>query len=145
MKTVRKQRAISPVIATIILVAVTLVVAVAVGSYVFGLFGASSRGPQVHATLYSLTVAAPPPGGTLSVTFSNSGGSAVNVVSASITISSTTYTATAGGTTALLASTTSNPATTFAFSTAPFTAGQTYSFSIAFSDGSQQTIVVVAQ
>ncbi len=148
MKTVRKQRAISPVIATIILVAVTLVVAVAVGSYVFGLFGASSRGPQVSATAYTLSSSGNTPANTLTVTFSNKGGAAVNVQSASVAIGTITSTVTLA--TPLALGPASTATATFsgwvpALSGTHFNAGQTYTFSLAFSDGSQQTIVVIAQ
>ena len=148
----KKNSAISPVIATIILVAVTLVVALAVGSYVFGLFGASSRGPQVAATAYTLTSSTNPTPNILTVTFSNKGGSAVSVLSASVTIGSATSTNTlvAPGLALLPASSGVQaifPAAgwTPALSGTHFNGGQSYIFTISFSDGSTQTLVVIAQ
>lgn len=45
-----QRRAISPIIATVLIIAVTLVAAVAIGGFVFGLFGASASTAQVQAT-----------------------------------------------------------------------------------------------
>ena len=45
----RSKRAISPVLATVILIAITLIVAVAVGGFVFGLFGTFTSTAQVSA------------------------------------------------------------------------------------------------
>jgi len=44
-----KREAISPIIATVLIIAVTLIAAVAIGGFVFGLFGASSSTAQVQA------------------------------------------------------------------------------------------------
>ena len=146
----KKNSAISPVIATIILVAVTLVVAIAVGSYVFGLVGSSSRGPQVTATAYTLTSSTNPTPNILTVTFSNKGGSSVNVQSAAVTIGSTTSTNTLAAPLPLLPATSGTQATFPAagwigLPPGHFNGGQSYIFSITFSDGSTQTLVVIAQ
>jgi len=45
----RSKRAISPVLATVILIAITLIVAVAIGGFVFGLFGTFTSTAQVSA------------------------------------------------------------------------------------------------
>ena len=45
----RSRRAISPVLATILLIAITLIAAVAVGGFVFGLFGTFTSTAQVSA------------------------------------------------------------------------------------------------
>lgn len=45
----RQRRAISPIIATVLIIAVTLVASVAIGGFVFGLFGSSTVTAQVQA------------------------------------------------------------------------------------------------
>ncbi|PSN81853.1 hypothetical protein B9Q01_09805, partial [Candidatus Marsarchaeota G1 archaeon OSP_D] len=48
MRTLRKaKKGISPVIATIILIAITIVIAIAVAAWVFGLFKSYTGGPAV--------------------------------------------------------------------------------------------------
>ena len=54
----RKQQAISPVLATVILIAITLIAAVAIAGFVFGLFGSFTKTAQVSlgaATCTDLT------------------------------------------------------------------------------------------
>ncbi|MEM3804287.1 MAG: type IV pilin N-terminal domain-containing protein [Conexivisphaerales archaeon] len=50
-----KKRAISPVIATVILIAITLIAAVAIGGFVFGLFGSFTSSAQVSVTGADIT------------------------------------------------------------------------------------------
>ena len=50
-----QRRAISPIIATVLIIAVTLIAAVAIGGFVFGIFGSASQTAQVAVT----TVTAP--------------------------------------------------------------------------------------
>lgn len=59
MKTIKEYRqhqrkAISPIIATVLIIAVTLVAAVAIGGFVFGLFGSSTVTAQVQAIAASI-------------------------------------------------------------------------------------------
>jgi flagellin-like protein len=54
MKVINR-RAISPIIATVLIIAVTLIAAVAIGGFVFGIFGTASQTAQVAVT----TVTAP--------------------------------------------------------------------------------------
>jgi len=49
------RRAISPIIATVLIIAVTLIAAVAIGGFVFGIFGSASQTANVQVT----TVTAP--------------------------------------------------------------------------------------
>ena len=49
-------RAISPAIATVILIAITLVAGVAIGGFVFGLFGSQTTTAQVTSTSASIPV-----------------------------------------------------------------------------------------
>ena len=45
-----QRRAISPIIATVLIIAVTLIAAVAIGGFVFGIFGTASQTAQVAVT-----------------------------------------------------------------------------------------------
>jgi len=76
------KKGISPVIATIILIAITIVIAIAVAGWVFGLFGSYSRqgGVTILASAsncYSST-------NSCIITVSNQGSTGVTVISASI-------------------------------------------------------------
>lgn len=65
-----KRKAISPVIATVILIAITLIAAIAIAGFVFGLFGSFTSTAQVSVSVVSCTVANPP---VCSLTLDNSG------------------------------------------------------------------------
>jgi flagellin-like protein len=75
------KKGISPVIATIILIAITIVIAIAVAGWVFGLFGSYSRTQAVTIVASASSCTA---SGNCQIMVSNQGGSAVTVVSASI-------------------------------------------------------------
>ncbi|MDG6903021.1 MAG: type IV pilin N-terminal domain-containing protein [Nitrososphaerota archaeon] len=49
----KKRKAISPVLATVILIAITLIAAVAIAGFVFGLFGTFSSSANVQAAVTS--------------------------------------------------------------------------------------------
>jgi flagellin-like protein len=51
------RRAISPIIATVLIIAVTLIAAVAIGGFVFGIFGSASSSAQVQVTSQDLVAA----------------------------------------------------------------------------------------
>ena len=51
------RRAISPIIATVLIIAVTLIAAVAIGGFVFGIFGTSSQAATISVTGTTLTAA----------------------------------------------------------------------------------------
>src|SRR5579883_1576884 len=76
------KRGISPVIATIILIAITIVIAIAVAGWVFGLFGSYSRTQPV--TIVASASSCSQSQNQCVLVLSNQGGSAVTVVSASI-------------------------------------------------------------
>ena len=78
---VKGRKAISPVIATVILIAITLIAAIAIAGFVFGLFGSFTSNAQVTATA-SCTAGA---SGTCTVNLSNTGTANTNVLSATIT------------------------------------------------------------
>jgi flagellin-like protein len=52
-----QRRAISPIIATVLIIAVTLIAAVAIGGFVFGIFGTSSQAATISVTGATLTTA----------------------------------------------------------------------------------------
>ena len=52
-----QRKAISPIIATVLIIAVTLIAAVAIGGFVFGIFGTSSQAAQISVTGTTITAA----------------------------------------------------------------------------------------
>jgi len=81
------KRGVTPVIATIILIAGTLVLALVVGAYTFGLFGSNVKTVTLSsATLYGGTAASSAAVGTSSLTFSlNNPGSNSYITSITVT------------------------------------------------------------
>jgi len=104
------RKAISPIIATVLIIAVTLIAAVAIGGFVFGIFGSSSNSAQVQvtgialvgATLAAGSNAATPTCNTAatanSITLTNTGTAAAIATSLSITYGGAVYTFTITGT-----------------------------------------------
>jgi len=64
-----KRKAISPVLATVILIAITLIAAIAIAGFVFGLFGTFTKTATVVGSTVSCTDAA----GVCQVTLTNTG------------------------------------------------------------------------
>jgi len=54
MRPSRQRRAISPIIATVLIIAITLIAAVSIGGFVFGFFGSESNSARVQITGISL-------------------------------------------------------------------------------------------
>jgi flagellin-like protein len=90
------RKAISPIIATVLIIAVTLIAAVAIGGFVFGIFGSASNSAQVQVTSQALvaadftagTPAAPTcsvTGATNELTVTNTGTAASSITSVTIT------------------------------------------------------------
>ncbi len=101
---IKARRAVSPIIGAIPIVAVTLVAAVAIGGYVFGLLGSQSSTAQVQAVSSAVTAAGGGTGTTLAaacaasatapnVAFANSGTAAATIIQISLTFNGKTYTA----------------------------------------------------
>ena len=63
----KRSSGVSPIIAAVILIAVTVAVAGVAGGYIFGLFGAQTTTPHVSVVTATLS------GTTLSITFKNTG------------------------------------------------------------------------
>jgi len=57
----RHRKAISPVLATVILIAITLIAAIAVAGFVFGLFGSFTSSATIRAQVVSCTATGAPP------------------------------------------------------------------------------------
>jgi len=78
----RRRKAISPVLATVILIAITLIAAIAIAGFVFGLFGSFTSTAQVTVSYSSLAGGAVPAGTMLVL---NSGTSNTNANAVSLT------------------------------------------------------------
>ena len=109
---IRKNRkAISPVLATVILIAITLIAAIAIAGFVFGLFGSFTSSAQVSLHVSSCTNNGGAPGAqkeicTLSAT--NSGTSNAAFTACSIQVAGVAQAGTVSGTTGVNAGTTVN-------------------------------------
>ncbi len=88
-----KRKAISPVLATVILIAITLIAAIAIAGFVFGLFGTFTSSARVSASVTSCTG-----GGTLVIScnlvLSNTGTSNATPTACSATAGGETHTGT---------------------------------------------------
>jgi len=71
----KRRKAISPVLATVILIAITLIAAIAIAGFVFGLFGSFTSTARVTVNAVALTHGATPTG---TMTAYNSGTSNAN-------------------------------------------------------------------
>jgi flagellin-like protein len=92
-----RRKAISPIIATVLIIAVTLIAAVAIGGFVFGIFGSASSSAQVQVTSQNLIAVDNTAGGSTAtfacstlgaandVTVSNTGTAATTVTGVTIT------------------------------------------------------------
>ena len=92
----QKRKAVSPVLATVILIAITLIAAVAVAGFVFGLFGSFTSTAQVSAGVVSCTAASP---AVCTLILSNTGTAAATVsATCTINVNGVTQTGTASAT-----------------------------------------------
>ena len=139
---VKGRKAISPVIATVILIAITLIAAIAIAGFVFGLFGSFTSTAQISAT--SAVMTGSTRGGT--ITFQNTGAANGAINSISLTYGGQTCTLSATGL----------PQTVTAGSTAAITVaaggcitaavgGQQFTGAAALSNGGQATFAGVFQ
>ncbi|MCP8313543.1 MAG: hypothetical protein H3Z53_04110 [archaeon] len=127
----RKKKGISPVIASIILIAITIAVAIAVAGWVFGLFGTYGSAGGVSVINPTLTLGTP--NDTFAATVKNDKDTGVSIVSVTATGDlgeAVTFATTSGPYTAH----SSGPITATA-TTGNFTSGSPYTIRIAFSDG----------
>jgi len=102
-----KRKAISPVLATVILIAITLIAAIAIAGFVFGLFGSFTKTANVSASVTSCVWTAGT-GEVCTLSMNNSGTANTVANSCTMTYGGVTYTGTVGGTTTLTAGTLSS-------------------------------------
>jgi flagellin-like protein len=131
------RRGVSPVLATMIMIGVTVAVGLGVASYTMGLFGNLSKTAQVKIISTDLVASSKQ----LTLTLENSGGATVILNNVKVTIGSNLYTASPNTTIGPSSSATA----TATFSTATFTAGKSYTFTLEFSNGSTMTITATAR
>jgi len=95
----RRRKAISPVLATVILIAITLIAAIAVAGFVFGLFGTFTKGANVSSQVVSCVHNGGPGGlvGECDIGLTNVGGSSASVSGCSIYGAAGTLSLTATG------------------------------------------------
>jgi flagellin-like protein len=162
-----RKKGVTPVIATIILIAGTLVLALVVGAYTFGLFGSNVKTVTLtSATLYGGITANGSNAATASLTFSlNNPGSATAITSITLTGSgitpvtgwnkaSGTASASDSWTTVYSASAenamTAGAVTSFTFypwgaNTQSITTGQTFNYVMNFANGQSVSGSLIAQ
>jgi len=130
----RRRKAISPVLATVILIAITLIAAIAIAGFVFGLFGSFTSTARVSFVYASLKGAGAAPTGF--VNFQNTGTSNVNGNSMTLTYGGQTCNA---GITAAAITAGAAPAsfTIGATCTTAAASGEAFVGSLALSNGGQ--------
>jgi flagellin-like protein len=162
----RSKKGVTPVIATIILIAGTLVLALVVGAYTFGLFGSNVKTVTLSsATLYGGVTASSSVAATSSLTLAiNNPGSATTISSVTLTgagispVSSwdtSSASGTAGSTVNFATQSNANAmaagaVTSFTFypwssSSQPITTGQTFNYVINFANGQSVSGSLIAQ
>jgi len=136
----KNRKAISPVLATVILIAITLIAAIAIAGFVFGLFGSFTSSAQVSVVNTALMHSAIAPWLTGTISVQNTGTSNANANSMTVTYGGQTcsptvalfpqlITAGAGAVTITL--------TGAGSCTVATTAGEAYVGSVALSNGGQ--------
>jgi flagellin-like protein len=135
-----RKKGISPVLASIILLAVTVAVGVGVASYVFGLFGSYT---EAAAVKISGSPSLNNPATYFNTTLVNSGAQSDSVLTVETVVDGTRYQATitsasavsgGGGTLALEAT----------FAGVTFNSGTAYQMRISFNSGSQLSVQAIA-
>jgi len=151
---VGKRRAISPIIATVLIIAVTLIASVAIGGFVFGIFAQGQNSAQVAVTGTALIAADFLTGGTTTtftcastsaiayLTLTNTGTGSASVATISLTWAGGNTAYTVVGTCNIGASGSTTATTYIVFPattkiTPSATAGQTYTGTITLSNGAQ--------
>jgi flagellin-like protein len=92
-KSKNARKAISPILATVILIAITLIAAIAVAGFAFGLFGNFTSSAQVSAAVTSCSIST----GICSVTLTNTGTSNANVLACAVQDTGAPLTGVVGG------------------------------------------------
>lgn len=150
-----QRKAISPIIATVLIIAVTLIASVAIGGFVFGIFAQGQNSAQIAVTGTALLTAdfnsgigattfscATTSGANSYLTLTNTGTGTATVATISITWagSNTAYTLTGPCSIGASGSLTANEYIQFGSGTKivpPAVAGQTYTGTVTLSNGAQ--------
>jgi flagellin-like protein len=136
----RRTKAVSPILGEIIILAITVVLGVVVGNYIFGLMGGYTEASNVQVSGVPVMNN---PQGTLNITLSNQGSISDSVQSIRAVVAGTTYTATidsakvingGGGNTVIDAT----------FVGAPILSGGTYTLRISMTSGNNLAVTAVA-
>lgn len=136
----KKSKGISPVLASIILLAVTVAVGVGVASYVFGLFGSYTEAAAVKSSgSPTLNI----PATAFNVTLVNSGAQSDSVIGISTVVSGTRYAATINGISAVLGGG-GQLNLNATFTNASFNSGTSYQVRISFTSGNQLSLQAIA-
>ncbi|MGQ9719253.1 MAG: archaellin/type IV pilin N-terminal domain-containing protein [Nitrososphaerales archaeon] len=131
-----KKKGISPVIASIILIAITIAIAIAVAGWVFGLFGTYGTGGGVSIAITNLEAGATDTPCSVNFTVTNSKSMAVTITA--ITVQGTTVSAT-GLSLAAPAATTISFSQNLATTGPKLTVGMVYTVRFTLSDGTSIT------
>jgi len=138
----KRRKAISPVLATVILIAITLIAAIAIAGFVFGLFGSFTSTARISVASTAIVHSATTPGAASSVLVINTGTSNANANALTLTFGGQTCTVLFGGPVVITAGTV--PGVTLTLTAASGTcatvasvAGESFVGSIAMSNGGQ--------
>ena len=139
----RKRKAISPVLATVILIAITLIAAIAVAGFVFGLFGTFTSSANLASQVVTCVHNGGGAGGLVGyceISLTNTGGSSAAVTGCSIYGTAGVVAATAGGvvvpsTPVKAGTTTAAPVNVYCQASAAGTAGAVVSGSLTVASG----------
>ncbi|MDG6921424.1 MAG: type IV pilin [Nitrososphaerota archaeon] len=85
---VKRRKAISPVIATVILIAITLIAAIAIAGFVFGLFGSFTSVARLAVAGTSISASSPATG---TITVQNTGTANAAITSVTLVYGGVTY------------------------------------------------------
>jgi len=134
----KRRKAISPVLATVILIAITLIAAIAIAGFVFGLFGSFTTSARVEVSYSSLAGGAVPAG---SIVALNTGTSNTNANSLTLTYGGQTCTASIATSASLVLTAGAAPGVTLTVTAGGCTIapshGEAFVGSLALSNGGQ--------
>jgi len=147
----RRRKAISPVLATVILIAITLIAAIAIAGFVFGLFGTFTSGPHLQLSTQSCTHGVAgnlATSGYCTLQIANTGG-ASGAITGCILYGTAGTIGTAApppeaGTTVTIAAGTAAPGITVDCAGGPITAGAAVSGSLTVASGSPLAFSAIA-
>ncbi len=135
----QRRKAISPIVATVLIIAATLIAFAAVLGYIFGIFGSAAAKANVQISSQTSVAHALAPG-SASVVLINTGTASTTVTSATLSAGGSTCTVTLPTTTLTAGSTTTLVSTAISCTpTVTVNSGQTFTLSVVLADGSPAT------